>query len=101
MGIETQASIAETYSVSLSTVEKWLRCERETCYVKVLPQMRGRTRRLREYAAFIRGEIKKQPDSTLAELCARLAQVKGVKASPGMMCRELRHLDLRRKKVAA
>jgi transposase len=53
---------------------------------------------LRDHAPFIRAEIKQQPDSTLAELCARLAEAKGVQVSPGMMCHELRHLNLRRKK---
>ena len=100
-GKETQASIAVTYQVSLSTVEKWLRRKRETGQETALPPRRGRSRTLRDYAVFIRAEVKQQPDSTLAELCARLAAAKGVKVSPGMMCRELRHLDLRRKKVVA
>src|SRR5205085_10495135 len=100
-GKETQASIAATYSVSLSTVEKWVRRKRETGQATALPPRRGRGRTLRDCAAFIRAAVRQQPDSTLAELCARLAEAKGVKASPGMMCRELRHLDLRRKKVVA
>ena len=46
----------------------------------------------------MRSEIKHQPDITLPELCARVAEVKGVSASPSMMCRELRYLRLPRKK---
>jgi hypothetical protein len=47
----------------------------------------------------LRTEIKRQPDVTLSELCARVAEVKGISASPSMMCRELRYLRLPRKKV--
>ena len=100
-GKTTHASIAATYRVSVSTVEKWVRRKRETGQETALPPRRGRSRTLRDCAPFIRAEVKQQPDSTLAELCTRLAEAKGVKASPGMMCRELRHLDLRRKKVVA
>ena len=100
-GQGTQASIAATYQVSLSTVEKWLRRKRETGQETALPPSRGRSRTLRDCAPFIRAELKQQPDSTLAELCARVAEGKGVQVSPSMLCRELRHLDLRRKKVVA
>ena len=100
-GKETHASNAATYRVSVSTVEKWVRRKRETGQATALPPRRGRTRTLRDYAPFLRAEVKQQPDSTLAELCARVAEAKGVNVSPSMMCRELRHLDLRRKKVVA
>jgi len=100
-GRQTQWSIAATFGVSLSTVEKWLRKKRETGQESALPQAHGPTRTLQDSAKFIRAEVKKQPDSTLAELCGRVAAVKGVQASRSMMCRELQHLDLRRKKVAA
>ena len=100
-GKQTQTSIAETFGVSLSSVEKWWRQKRETGRASALPQVHGPTRSLQDCAQFIRAEIKRQPDSTLAELCARVAAVKGMQASSSMMCRELQHLGLRRKKVAA
>jgi transposase len=100
-GKQAQGSIAATFGVSLSTVEKWLRRKRETGQESALPQVHGPTRTLQDCAQFIRAEIKQQPDSTLAELCEHVATVKGVQASPSMMCRELQHLGLRRKKVAA
>lgn len=100
-GKQTQTSIAATFGVSLSTVEKWLHQKRETGQESVRPQTHGPTRTLRDCAKFIQAEVKQQPDSTLAELCARLAIAKGVQASPSMMCRELQHLRLRRKKVTA
>ena len=100
-GKHTQMSLAETFGVSLSTIEKWLRQKRETGRESALPPVHGPPRSLRACAQFIRAEIKQQPDSTLAELCERVATVQAVQASPSMMCRELQHLGLRRKKVAA
>ncbi len=100
-GQQPQKSIAVTFGVSLSTVEKWLHQKRETGQDTAQPQRHGPRRTLQDCAKFIRAAVKQQPDSTLAELCARVATVKGVQASPSMMCRELQHLQLRRKKVAA
>lgn len=100
-GEQTQRIIAATFGVSLSTVEKWLHQKRATGKATARSQSHGPTRALRACASFIRAEVKQQPDITLTELCARVAKVEGVKASPSMMCRELQHLHLPRKKVAA
>jgi transposase len=97
-GQESQAGIAETFGVSLSTVEKWWRCWREMGRSTALRHAGGQQRTLQGCAAFIRAEIKEQPDLTLEELCARVAEAEGVKASPSMMYRELRRLRLPRKK---
>jgi transposase len=97
-GLESQGGIAETFAVSLSTVEKWWRCWRETGRSSALRHAGGGSRMLRGCAAFIRAAIKEQPDLTLEELCAWVAEAEGVKASPSMMCRELQRLRLPRKK---
>jgi transposase len=97
-GQQTQVEIADTFGVHLSTVEKWWRRWRETRTCAVLPQVHGPRRALRDSAAFLRTEVKRQPDVTLPELCARVAEAQGVSASPSMMCRELRRLRLPRKK---
>jgi transposase len=99
-GEQTQTVIAATFDVSLSTVEKWLHRKRETGKVTARPHTHGPARTLHHCAKFVRAEVKKQPDITLAELCARVATVHRVKASPSMMCRELQYLHLPRKKVA-
>jgi transposase len=96
-GQESQAELAERFALSLSTVEKWWRCWRETGRRAALPHAGGEQRALQGCAAFLRAEVKKQPDVTLEELCARVAEAEGVKASPSMMCRELRRLRLPRK----
>jgi len=97
-GEATQAEIAVTFAVSLSTVEKWWRCWRQTGRGTALPHAGGARRALHDCAASLRAEVKKRPDITLEELCARVAEAEGVEASPSMMCRELRRLQLPRKK---
>ena len=98
---QTQASIAASFKVSLSTVEKWLRRKRETGKTMPWPPPHGPKRALQDYAPLLRAEIKQQPDLTLGELCARVARRAGVEVSPSTMCRALQHLHLPRKKVVA
>jgi transposase len=94
----SQAEVAETFSVSLSTVEKWWRCHRVTGRCTALPHAGGVSRTLLGAEDFLRAEIERHPDVTLEELCARVAEARGVKASLSMICRELRRLGLPRKK---
>ena len=100
-GKQTQASIAATFGVSLSTIEKWLRRKRETGKITPKPPPHGPQRVLRDQASFLRAEVKRQPDSTLAELCVRIAGGLGIAVHPSTVCRELQYLQLPRKKVAA
>jgi transposase len=96
---ETQPEIAERFSVSLSFVEKLWHRFRETGSYEPKPHGGGRKRVLAECEAFIREEVKKQPDLTLAELSETV--VKHTKVSPFSlmtMSEELRRLGLARKK---
>jgi len=94
----SQAKIAKAFKISKSVLEKWLRRQHETGACMALPHGGGHTRALAGCEAFICAQVKKQPDSTLEELCARVAKAKGVQSSPSMMCRELHRLRLPRKK---
>ncbi len=98
---QSQAHIANQFQIHLSTLEKWRHRPRETGQTTAWPHGGGRTRTLAECAAFLRAEVKKQPDVTLAELCTRVAEAKGLHVSPSMMCRELQRLNLPRKKDAS
>ncbi len=100
-GKQTQAAIAVLFGVSLSTVEKWLRRKRETGKITPLPPAHGPKRILQDHAPLIRIQVKRQPDITLAELCAHIASCIGMVVSPTTMCRELQRLRLPRKKVTA
>jgi transposase len=97
----TQPEIAATFSVSLSSVEAWLRTFRSSGRIHPLPFAGGAKRALQPHAQVIRELVAQQPDATLAELCARVAAQTGVRANPSMMCRELQILKLPRKKVTA
>ena len=55
-------------------------------------------RKLEPYDAWLRAEVQRQPDATLAELCERLAKAQGVEAHPSLMWRELQLLELPLKK---
>ena len=95
---ETQAAVAARFSVHKSTVEKWWYRQRDTGSCAALPHASGPQRALQACDDFIRAEVQRHPDATLDELCARVQEDRGVSASPSMMCRELQHLDLPRKK---
>jgi transposase len=97
----TQPEIAELFSVSLSSVETWLRIFRTTERSAPLPHTGGINRVLQPYAQVIRDAVAQQPDATLTELCTRVAAKTGVASTPSMMCRELQRLHLPRKKVTA
>jgi transposase len=97
-GQHTQAEIAELYGLAQATVENWWRRWRATGSVAALPHAGGNPRALRECEAMIRAEVNKRPDLSLEELCTRVKARTDVVASPSMMCRELQHLKLPRKK---
>ena len=100
-GEASQAEVAAQYAVSLSFVERLLRRWRTTQSLAPLHGKPGPKRKLEPYAAWLRAEVHRQPDATLAELCERVAQAHGLQAHPSLMWRELQQLDLPLKKVAA
>lgn len=95
---ETQAEIADRFSIHKSTLEKWWYRYQATGSCAALSYQRGPERKLKSCEDFIRAQIKKQPDVTLEELCDRVAKEKGIIASVSMMCRELQILKLPQKK---
>ena len=97
-GKKSQADVAETFGVSLSTVEKWWRQWRETGQTAARPRQHGPRRTLAECDDVIRSAVQKQPDVTLDELCARVAETQQVWVSRSMICRTLQVLGLPRKK---
>ena len=97
-GQQTRPEIAETFEVSESTIDKWVKRWRDTGSVAALPFAGGRRRTLKGCTTIIRAEVKRQPDVTLDELCERVAARTGVSASRSMMSRELQGLALPRKK---
>jgi transposase len=97
-GEGSEAAVAARFGIHKSTLEKWLYRKRGTGSCAALPHASGPARTLQACDDFIRTEVKKQPDVSLAELCERVEAATGLSASLSMMCRELQLLDLPRKK---
>jgi transposase len=97
-GKKSQAELAETFGVSLSTVEKWWHRRRTTGQSTPQPYRAGPPRTLAECDDLIRELLAAQPDLTLDELCIRVAEKRGVVASRSMMCRTVQRLNLPLKK---
>ena len=94
----TQAEVAVQFDIHKSTLEKWWYRWRDTGSCAALPAHSGPKRKLQAAESILRAEVKKQPDVTLAELCERVQESKGLRVSQSMLCRELQILDLPRKK---
>lgn len=99
---ESQAEIAEQFSVSPSFVEKLWHRFRTTGSFEAKPHTGGRRRVLKDYEALIRAEVKARSDITLAELVEKVAAKDEASGKPKVglmtMCDELRRLKLPRKK---
>lgn len=97
--VESQAEIAERYGVSQSFLEKLWQRFRTTGKYEAKAHSGGVKRALRNDEALLRQLLQTQPDATLAELCARVAQQTGQPAvTTATMCVELQRLKLPRKK---
>ena len=97
-GEESQAEIAERFSVSLSFVEKlWARW-RQTGSSAALLHAGGRQRSLQDHQHTIRREVAAQSDITLEELREKLMQAGAEAVSLKTICLELQRLRLPRKK---
>jgi len=83
-GEQSQAKIAETFGINLSTAEKWWRCWREEKRRVALSHSGGQTRRPEVCDALIRAAVKGQPDMTLAELIEHVDANGAVRASSSM-----------------
>ena len=94
----TQAEVAAQFDIHKSTLEKWWYRWRDTGSCEASPGNPGPKRKLRAAESLIRAEVQKHPDISLAELCERVAEAKGIQASESMMCRELQILNLPLKK---
>ena len=97
-GKTSNREIGAIYGVSESTIEKWMARKRATGSVSALPYAGGPKRVLAPFAKSLSAEVKKHPDRSLEELCDWIAETRQVSASPSMMCRELKLLNLPVKK---
>jgi transposase len=99
-GEGTQEDIANKYSISLSTLQKWLALKEETGkIVPRVPSTRGRACVIDEEAlSYLAESVAKKPDALIAELIEGLKKVYQLVVSQSMVSRALEKLNLRRKK---
>jgi transposase len=93
----SQRALADAFGVSPSFVKKVLRRYRTTGYLTPKPPNGGPKPRFDVAAqAMLQSLVHMQPESTLEELCARLAATTGIQVSVATMCRQLQRLGLSR-----
>ena len=95
----SQRALAALFGVSRAFVEKLIQRRRHTGQIAPRPHAGGRKPRCDQAAlAVVRQGLQEQTDATLAELCERLGQRRGLWVSVSTMSRLLTRLGLPRKK---
>lgn len=98
-GLETILEVAERFSVSESFIKKMLARKRSTGDVKPIGHRGGQKKRLSDkHRKWLLKTVLLEPDITLADLQERLEKEKRISVSVPTLSRELRRLNLRRKK---
>ena len=98
-GVETIIEVAERFEVSDSFIKKLLRRKRTTGEIAPVGHRGGQPRRLSDkHRKWLLKTVLAEPDITLGELQERLLSEKNLSASVPTVCREVRALNLRRKK---
>ena len=98
-GVETILEVAERFAVSDSFVKKLLRRKRTAGTLAPVGHRGGQPKRLSEkHRKWLLKTVLAQPDITLSDLSVRLSSEQAVSASVATLSRELRALNLRRKK---
>lgn len=94
----TQAWIAEAFSVSVSSIKRYI--QRYKATGKVTPTQQGREQPLIKASdeAAVVAMVARKSDGGLAWYCAEWERVSGVKVSPQTMSRALLRFGLPRKK---
>jgi transposase len=98
-GVETILEVAERFEVSDSFIKKLLRRKRTTGTIAPVGHRGGQPKCLSDkHRKWLLKTVLAEPDITLGELQERLLQEKSLTVSVATLCRELRALNLRRKK---
>jgi len=98
-GVETILEVAERFAVSDSFIKKLLRRKRTTGTIAPVGHRGGQPKRLsQKHRKWLLKTVLAQPDITLGDLRQRLLNEHQIAASVPTSSRELRALNLRRKK---
>lgn len=98
-GVETILEVAERFEVSDSFIKKLLRRKRATGEIAPIGHRGGQPKRLsQKHRKWLLKTVLAEPDITLGELSERLSSEQNISASVSTLWRELKGLNLRRKK---
>ena len=98
-GLETIQEVAERFSVSRSFIKKMLARKRSTGDIAPVGHRGGQQKRLtNKHRKWLLKTVLAEPDITLADLKQLLEKEKSISVSVPTLSRELRRLNLRRKK---
>ena len=98
-GVETILEVAERFEVSDSFIKKLLRRKRATGEIAPVGHRGGQPKRLNQkHQKWLLKTVLATPDITLKDLGERLFSQQRVSASAATLSRQLRELNLRRKK---
>jgi transposase len=90
--------VATTFAVSVPTIERWLRQQRETGRLAPKPVPGPVAEKTETLLAALPERLAERADATLAELCAWWRAASGVEVSTATMSRALTRLGWTRKK---
>jgi putative transposase len=91
-------AVATRFGVSVSSAIRWLQRYRKTGQRHPVGTGGHRPSALKPHRAFIEAALAERADTTLAALCLRLGEERGVRADTGMMSRFLRREGITFKK---
>ena len=95
---KTQAWIAETFQISISSIKRYVSRFRQTG--SVIPTVQRREQPLIQdgQAAAVQALVDEHPDATLEAYCAEWEKRTGQRVSASTLCRALQRFDRPRKK---
>jgi len=94
----TQAWIADTFGISVSTLKEWIKRFQETGSIDPLPRGREQPLIKDDQAQAVQTLVDQLPEATLAQYCTAWEQATGQRVSVATMCRALQRFDRPRKK---
>jgi transposase len=94
----SRREVAETFSVSVSTVKRYLKLHDETGGVEARPIPGPPARKQAALRDWLPAQVVRNPDLTLSGHCELFEEQRGVRVSTATMCRALKGLGLPLKK---
>ncbi len=100
-GVGSQETIAKLFGLGISTFKRWVKKQQKGEDLNPPKTREGRPRRIKSKGReFIQDLVNKNPSITLNELSERYYKKYRIKVSLSILCRELKLLNMRYKKLS-